>query len=288
MEAESYPTSIAELTGWRKANNTTTEEARRRLVQFVVLASIASSTELVSRLALKGGNALRFMHGNSRSTADLDFSAEEAFPDKAEEITQLFDTALKRAERQFQVKARCLSVHRNPKNPEKTLPTYAVNVCYQIAGDKQYQNFEQRRNLPIVEIEISINDILCETFEKQLSPETNSIRVCTLEDIIAEKLRALLQQPIRNRSRPQDVYDIASRLREFGEKIDLTKVSAFLLKKATARGISARKSSFDEKVRVLAMANYDEEIKVQATVFISFDEAWNELILFVSILSIPE
>lgn len=111
MGAGSYPTSIAGLAAWRAANKATAEEARRRLIQFVVLASIGSSAEPISRLALKGGNALRFVHGNTRSTLDLDFTAEGDFPDDENAIKGLFNSALKVAERQFQVKSRCQSAH---------------------------------------------------------------------------------------------------------------------------------------------------------------------------------
>jgi predicted nucleotidyltransferase component of viral defense system len=224
-----------------------------------------------------------------RSTLDLDFTAEGDFPDDAGEIKALLNTALKQVERQFQVKSRCQSIHRNPKNKERTLPTYRVKVCFQLPGDRYYQNFEQREQFPeVVELEISLNDVLCETIEKRLSSTTKPVRVCSLEDILAEKLRALLQQLIRGRSRPQDVYDIASRMREFGASIDLGKVSEFLLRKSGARNIEPRKSSYNESVRQQAMVNYDEEIKAQATVFIPFEEAWAEVLQVVSRLSIPE
>lgn len=164
-----------------------------------------------------------------------------------------------------------------------------MKICFQLPGDKYYQNFERRGQFPeVVELEISLNDVLCETIEKQLSDTTKPVRVCTLEDILAEKLRALLQQPIRGRSRPQDDYDIASRMREFGALIDLVKVSEFLVRKSRARDISPRKSSYGEPVRQKAMVNYDEEIKAQATEFIPFDEAWEVVLLMVSQLSIPK
>jgi hypothetical protein len=38
---------------------------------------------------------------------------------------------------------------------------------------------------------------------------TGTLRIATLEDIVGEKLRAILQQPVRNHSRAQDVFDIA-------------------------------------------------------------------------------
>jgi predicted nucleotidyltransferase component of viral defense system len=137
LEAGSYPTSIAELAAWRRRQGTTTEEARRRLVQFVILASMSSSVALLARVAFKGGNALRFVHGNLRSTLDLDFSAEGDFPDSPEAIKRLMDAALKTAERRYQVKARCQSIHRNPPGHDKTMPTYRIKVCYQFPGDRK-------------------------------------------------------------------------------------------------------------------------------------------------------
>ena len=289
MEAGSYPTSIAELSAWRKANQATAEEARRRLVQFVVLASIAASAELVNRLALKGGNALHFVHGNLRSTLDLDFTAESDFPDNAGAIRGFLDAALKAAERQFQVKARCQSVNRNPKKPEATLPTYAIKVCFQMPGDRYYQNFDERKSFAeVVELEISLNDVLCETIQAKLSANSEPVRVCSLEDILAEKLRALLQQLIRKRNRPQDVYDIASRMRDFRDTVDVAKVSKYLLDKSRARGIAPKKGSYNNEVRAFAAAVYDVEIKANAKVFIPFDEAWAEVLALVARLSLPE
>jgi predicted nucleotidyltransferase component of viral defense system len=258
-------------------------------VQFVVLTSIGSSAELFARLALKGGNALRFVHGNLRSTLDLDFTAEGDFPDDSESIRTLLNSALRGAERQFQVKARCQKVNRNPKNPQATLPTYAVTVCFQLPGDRYYQNFDERKNFAeVVELEISLNDVLCETIEQRLSATTHPVRVCSLEDILAEKLRALLQQLIRGRNRPQDVYDIASRMREMGDKVDILKVTKFLISKSDARGIEPRKSSYNDEVRNFALVNYEVEIRAQATAFIPFDEAWAEVISLVSRLTIPD
>ena len=289
MEAGSYPTSIAELAAWQRQRGTTTEEARRRLVQFVILVSMSSSAALRSRVALKGGNALQLLHGNQRSTLDLDFSAEGGFPDNLDEIKRLMDAALKTAKQRYQVKARCQSIRRKPPGHDKTMPTYSIKVCFQFPSDKHYQNFEERKSFPeVVEIEISLNDVLCETDECELHPSATPVRVCTLDDIIAEKLRALLQQVPRNRSRPQDVFDIASMARRHGDTIDLGKVSAFLLRKSEAREIVATKSAFDESVRQRAAVTYEDEIRPFTTEFIPFDEAWEEVLRLVARLSIPD
>ncbi len=259
-------------------------------MQFVVLASISSSHVLASTLVFKGGNALLFFFGNPRSTLDLDFTARVDFPDDPERIHELLNQALKYALNRFQVKARCQSVHRNPPGLDKTFPTYLAKVGYQLPGDRYYQNFDEDRNYPqVIELEISLNDVICETESWKLDESTEALSRCSLEDTLAEKLRALLQQPIRNRSRPQDVYDIASRIREFGDKLDHVKMSTFLLRKAQARAIDPRKSSFDESVRSRAAAIYETQIREEAPkAFINFDEAWAEVLRLVDKLDIPD
>lgn len=64
-----------------------------------------------------------------------------------------------------------------------------------------------------IKLDVSLNEPIGASRLIQMGPEFH-LRVATVEDIIAEKLRALLQQPIRNRQRRQDLLDIAVILRE--------------------------------------------------------------------------
>ncbi len=63
-----------------------------------------------------------------------------------------------------------------------------------------------------IDLDISINEPIGAATFFEVSPDLR-IRVATIEDIVAEKLRALLQQLIRNWVRPQDLLDIAVVLR---------------------------------------------------------------------------
>jgi len=118
--------------------------------------------------------------------------------------------------------------------------------------------------------------------------EANSLRVATIEDIVAEKLRALLQQPIRNRERRQDLLDIAIILQ--GERtLDRERVSAFLLEKAAARDVPVSRAAFREpEVKRRAGADYDELEVTTRVAFIPFDAAYRSLLAFVEELDIPE
>jgi len=106
-------------------------------------------------------------------------------------------------------------------------------------------------------------------------------------DILAEKLRSLLQQKPRNRYRSQDVYDIAEYVRK--SAIDRRKIATYLQQKSRIRGIEARKSSFDDEIRDMAAKEYEQRIREEAPRdFIPFDEAWQDVLSLVQSLDIPD
>jgi predicted nucleotidyltransferase component of viral defense system len=148
-----YPTSPEDIDPWRRRHGVTAEEARKRFMQYVVLESIPADPGLAGSIIFKGGNALRFVYGNRRSTIDLDFTARGAFPDDEKQIRVRLDEALRFALSRFRVKARCQRVKRNPRDPAKTTPTYDISVGYLLPTDRQYQNFDE---LPSVVTTIDI------------------------------------------------------------------------------------------------------------------------------------
>ncbi len=295
MTDYAYPTSLAELESWSRDHKVPVHQARVRFMEFVILDRLAQSRPLRNGMVLKGGNALRFAYQGCRSTKDLDFTVvddEHALPNDGDLIKQMIDESLLKTEQRFGVKAKCQSVHKKPPRPEASHPTYEVKVGYIFPNDKYFHNFADRNVSDTVPLEISFGDMVCETIPLSLvEHETPRLLVCSLEDLIAEKLRALLQQPIRNRNRTQDVYDIAACRRRFADKLDLSKIAQFLKKKSSIRpGIEARKSRFNNKVRDLAKAEtaYEKMMNDQAAADpIDFDIAWPEVLALVQSLDIP-
>ena len=144
------------------------------------------------------------------------------------------------------------------------------------------------KSTQVIPIEISSNDVICSYEYMPIDSGLPRVKIATIEDIIAEKLRALLQQPIRNRERRQDVLDIAVLIRLHPE-INRSDVGRFLVLKCEARDIDARKSSFfDPEIRRRAAIDYDALEATTRVLFIPFDEAWESLIAFVSELPIPD
>ncbi len=295
MTDHAYPTSLAELESWSRAHKVPVHQARVCFMEFVILDRLAQSRSLRSGLVLKGGNALRFAYQGCRSTKDLDFTVvdDHALPNDGDLIKQMIDKSLLKTEQRFGVKARCQSIHKKPPQPDASHPTYEVKVGYIFPNDKHFHNFGDRNVSDTVPLEISFGDLVCETIPLLLvEHEMPWLLVCSLEDLIAEKLRALLQQPIRNRNRTQDVYDIAACRRRFADKLDLSKIANFLQKKSSIRpGIEARKSRFNNEVRDLAKAGtaYEKMMNDQAAADpIDFDIAWNEVLALVQSLDIPD
>ena len=271
---------VADIRAWCKANGISEHEGRRRYVEHAILGCVARSSELRNAIVFKGGNALRIMYGSPRSTLDLDFTAlPNALSDNENDIREIADQAFRLSRNSFGVRLRCQKVKRNPKGVEFTMPTYKINVAYQFPGDRYYEDMETRNLHETIPVEISLNDVVCDT--EELSPlhdGRNTIKVCSLEDILAEKLRSILQQRVRKRNRSQDVYDIAAFARSHDTKINWQAVYMYFAVKCQARGIIAERREFDEAIREMASLNYDEEIGRQAQDdFIPFDEAWNEV-----------
>ncbi|MFO0809848.1 MAG: nucleotidyl transferase AbiEii/AbiGii toxin family protein [Gemmataceae bacterium] len=287
-----YPVTVAEIEPWAARHGATRDEARKRFVQFVVLEAVAADAVLGAQLAFKGGNALRFVYGNRRGTLDLDFTADGPLPDDEGQVRAALDVALRRAGTSFGVKVKCQAVKRKPPKSKGTMPTYDIAVGFQFPGERLYPDFDRPSVVAatVVKVEISFNELVCETIRTQLDPSyAAQLRVCTLEDILAEKLRALLQQVVRNRTRPQDVYDIANMLAAHGPRIDVAKVADFLLRKSAALNIRPTRAAFaDDGVRSRTVTQYEEALAVNEADRIPFEVAWRAVEDLIAHLQLPE
>ncbi len=288
-----YPPSFDDLSTWAREHNITMTEARRRFAQFVMLRAITSSRALSAFLVFKGGNALDFMWQPNRSTLDLDFSTAQTVADlgrEAENLHSLFTGALNAVGPLFGVLCRVARIQQRPPGQDKTFVTYLVRVAYALPDQesvRQRMNTDPKYGPQLIDIEISINEPICADEPRDIDG-THPLRVSTIEDIVAEKLRALLQQPIRNRTRPQDLLDIAVVLHQ-GPPPDRALVADFLMRKAAARNIPVSRAAFHHpEIMERAIQGYDELKRTTRVLFVPFDEARDLLYDLVDTLAIPE
>lgn len=291
-----YPTTFAEIRDWARANGVTVTEARRRFAQYGILRTVAGSRALREMLVFKGGNALDFVWEPNRSTLDLDFSADMAVITPPvdllglkEQLRDLLARGLDAVGRVLGVAYLIYKMEQQPPGADKTFVTYEARIGYALQDEPRIQERLRRREpiATVIPVEISLNEPICAD-ERVPLDTTHAIRVSTVEDIVAEKLRALLQQRIRRRTREQDLLDIALLVRHHSD-LDLARIAAFLERKAAARGVPVSRAAFsDPELARRAGQDYAALAPTTRVEFIPLQEALEALQRLVATLPIPE
>ena len=208
-----------------------------------VLAGIAHVPVLQEKLVFKGGTALKKCYfGDYRFSEDLDFSALEGVPTGAA-LDALVGEACRAAERLLDEYAPVRLMH---ERYEERQPHPAGQEAFNVRAQFPWQPGPQTR----VMIEVTMDErVLRPPEERPIihdyeEPLGAAVRVYSLEEIVAEKLRAILQQAAArrergwSRSRARDHYDLWRVLGSYGGRMDLTGFDALLREKCAARGVA--------------------------------------------------
>lgn len=213
-------------------------------LQGYVLAGIAATPELAG-LRFKGGTALRKMYfGDYRFSEDLDFSAVDA--PRGDGMTEAIGRAVAAAESLLVEEGRFRLEFDRP--PERA-PHPGGQDAFRLRAGFPWQNASQVR----VKLEITHDEPLLlpaallpiihgyEALGHLLPP--GPIATYTLEEIVAEKLRALRQthQQLErrgwNKPRARDYYDLWSLLTQDAYPLDRAAVASILHAKMAVRGV---------------------------------------------------
>lgn len=176
-----------------------------------------------------------------------------------------------------------------PPGPESSFITFEGSVGYALPDDRHNRQLiqQEKSSKATVPLDVSLNEPICGIVEIDIA-SSNLLRVCQMEDIVAEKLRALLQQPLRNRWRPQDALDICVAVQE-NPNLDLKLVAGFLVEKANARGVPVSRAAFHEKqIRSRAFEGYDGLRETTRNTFVEFEEAFQVVLSLVDRLTLPD
>ena len=208
-----------------------------------VLAGIAHVPVLQEKLVFKGGTALKKCYfGDYRFSEDLDFSALDGVP-RGAALDALVGEACRAAERLLDEYAPVRLTH---ERYEERQPHPAGQEAFNVRAQFPWQPGPQTR----VMIEVTMDErVLRPPEERPIihdyeEPLGAAVRVYSLEEIVAEKLRAILQQAAArrergwSRSRARDHYDLWRVLGSYGGRMDLTGFDALLREKCAARGVA--------------------------------------------------
>lgn len=181
-----------------------------RQAVHLILHAIAGSDYLRLRMIMKGGMLLGIRYSSSRFTEDIDFSTSHTLPeiDQAEFEAHLQESLVIAAdELPYPVVCRLQSLKLQPRQGG-TFPSFKLQLGYaDTRNANAVQRLEQGQAATTVKIDYSFNETSYQIEELFLDGE-ETIQAYGLTDLLAEKLRSIIQQVVRNRNRRQDVYDI--------------------------------------------------------------------------------
>jgi len=237
---------------------------RDRQVTEIVLASIGLAPTLAKTLVLKGGTAMALAFKSNRVTGDVDFTSTA---EPAELMGKLTDelndtlppTAIRLGYPSFLCRVQSVKKMPRAENFEDhEFPALRVKIGSALRGTNEEARLAEGRAIRVVEVEISFRDQVYAYQELNLNGAGVAVRAFTIHELIAEKFRALLQQPIRNRNRRQDVYDIAFLIDTHAlDDADRSIIMATLIEKCRNRGIEANRASIDDpEIRSRAEADW--------------------------------
>lgn len=262
-----------------------TDTAER--ARLAVLDALAQSPELWRAYVLKGGLALHYAYGSPRRSHDLDFSAVSAFSSEITEENEqdllhfchTLNAALEAVAARHGFAGLCVQL----RTLSDEIPAVLAEVGYS-TEEKSEVRYEDT-----VEMQVVLSEVVCETAEAEV--EGVRLHVPSLEDILAEKLKALLQQVPRDTSRSSDVFDLWYFIAASHHPIDRSNVADFLLRKSVpwpAIQPVARSRFVDPRLREHAASAYaDVGPQLVNGVAPPFTEAFDRILRFVETLDLP-
>lgn len=212
------------LSSWvEKAHADPVKYHIRQMIE-ILMHAIGTTKHLKGNMYLKGGTLMALAHESERMTGDVDYSwfGEPFSPDIAEEISQSLGDALKRAAVRLgylDMLCHIQSVKKQPRRWEGKVsyPALDISIGYAKKGSPQEKALQNGNASQVLLVEISFNESVNDTQQLLLDDSEVSVNAYAPTEIVAEKMRALLQQIQRSqpRYRRQDIYDIALLLKRF-------------------------------------------------------------------------
>lgn len=278
------PSSI-DLRHWVEKGRHRSDLYQLRQVTEILITAIGMTPLLRNNLYLKGGALLAIAYESNRMTGDVDYTWLEPWDCSLDErIVSSLDDALRRAATALgyldlicQIQSVEKQPHRDTAKP-LSFPALTLRIGYARRGTNQELALAERRAANVLDVDISFNEPAGHSQTLSLADSNISVHAYAATEVVAEKLRALLQQTQRkhSRSRRQDIYDIDLLIAHctFCEE-EKRLIHESLLRKAKARDIALNAASFqDNAVKEAAQRDWNSNQLELETPLPDFDECY--------------
>lgn len=248
------------IADWVEAADAQQKEFREAV--HTILAAIANDPQLRTRMVIKGGILLAIRYQSNRFTKDIDFSTDEMLDkvDTATLVEKLNNSFIQTAEElEYELDCRVQSCKVIPVNqPDASFPSVKLTIGYAYKGDKKHARLMAGQSPSTISIDYSLNELM-PNLEVLDVGQNEPLIAYAFTDMVAEKLRSILQQVVRNRTRRQDIFDLVLLFEKYpdingDEKI---KILNSLIKKSESRDIVPLIDSMDDSdIRGRAQKDY--------------------------------
>lgn len=226
----------------KKKSSITFETIQQDYLLSWLLAGLYEHPSLKERLIFKGGTALKKCYfGNYRFSEDLDFSVISSIPKKEKLFTAVIESCKITEERMNEFADVRLIVERYEEKDAHPFEQEAFKVRAKFPW--------HREPLTSAKIEITMQESILfpPVMKKIIHPYDEdidtSIQIYSLEEIVLEKLRAILQKTKklheegRDRSRTRDYYDLWRIFTTFESSLYFDDFSGSLQKKCDLKNV---------------------------------------------------
>lgn len=268
---------------WIESSGEDYVESRKAI--HIILRAISDSARLSASMVMKGGTLLGIRYGSSRYTTDIDFSTSGRYQDFDQEgFISEFNDRLDVAGSELNYGVRCkLQSCKVMPNAQGTFPTLKIKIGHaSVDSAVQLRKLEARQAASVVNIDYSFNEGSYNTEIVRMDDGAGFVAYSII-DLMAEKIRSVLQQKVRKRNREQDIYDLNFLLSGvcFSDE-ERYSILDSLLKKSEGRDLDELLNSAgirDEEVRGRSAERYpDLEDTVESLP--DFEEAFERVAVF--------
>lgn len=255
-----------------------------REAAHIVIAAVTRDQGLGGPMVMKGGILMGIRYHSPRFTTDIDFSSALSLEEfEPETIRRLMDSGMARvsAEFDYDLECRVQGCRVNPPNrPDASFPSIELKIGHAYKGTPKHKRLMQKQSPSVVSIDISLNERILEVDDMRIDAG-GILRIYSLNDLVAEKIRSLLQQVVRNRFRRQDVFDLNLLLTSCRREMNRDAILTSLREKAGSRGIEVGPDSLDDpEVKRRAFEDYHTLANEVAGPLPEFEDAYAGLVAF--------
>ncbi|MDQ8194007.1 nucleotidyl transferase AbiEii/AbiGii toxin family protein [Coraliomargarita sp. SDUM461004] len=219
MSTEPTPHTV-DINAWVEKSRHDPHLYSERQATEVVLASIGRSSTFGGKMFLKGGTLMGVVYKSPRQTADIDFTADFDPSDfLLKELNDDLNDEMKRTAAQLgypDLVCRVQSLKKKPRPQgfdKMQFPAIEMKIAHAKRDTRPHERLKRGDCPTTLKVEVSFKEPV-EAIELIQLGEDSTIHAYGFAELVAEKMRALLQQVKRDRSRCQDVYDIAFLVRD--------------------------------------------------------------------------